>query len=560
MAFRVYFGIASLAILVLCVVNYWIELTPHGKAISGEYYDFRWPRRSKTPAKATQAAATPAKFVQIYNQQLGVADRCVICHLGMENPLMDGVPNPYKVHPGNLLASHPCQAVGCTICHQGQGLATTMDDAHGRVPHWDKPLLTGDFVQAACTKCHHEDEVPQAPGPFPRQAFAARAGLRRMPPHGRAHGGRKGRTRDWPSSAARSRGKWLNKWLINPKNYLPKGQMPQFHLRPQAANALAAYLATFQDKSIEAVPEPQGDHDAGAAIFRQSQCITCHVTREDAGGTPSAAPSVPTCGRWATRSTSVGWWPSSRTRTPFIRTPRCPASTSPTRRRRSGAVRHRRVGRLTTCWTRRRKSPSRRPIRKALIEQGKRSVRGARTVGVPRPDRGKEQAGRPRPDVRRQQGGARPGFRRCEGAAYASRFPVHETEVAQVAGQPLPPSAGRGSMPPLCGRTSSRRPLFSKSAAAARRTRPKNAWPGSLTGPRSRACWIAARYCPQVPTASKRPGWSGVLNEAGAADTAENARLPAERCRCRGPDHRLDEPERGAGRPGQLRSPQEDAR
>ena len=79
---------------------------------------------------------------------------------------------------------------------------------------------------------------------------------------------------------------WLNKWLINPKNYLPKGKMPQFDLRPQAANALAAYLMTFHDKTIDALPDRKGDHDAGATIFRQSQCITCHVTREDSQGNP----------------------------------------------------------------------------------------------------------------------------------------------------------------------------------------------------------------------------------------------------------------------------------
>ena len=162
MAFRVYFGIASLAILVLCLLNYWKELTPTWKDCQREYYTLL-AEKSKDPAKAAQIARTPAKFVQIYDQPLGVVDRCVICHLGMDNPSMDGAQNPHKVHPGNLLASHPYQTVGCTICHHGQGLATTLDDAHGQVTHWHRPLLTGHFVQATCTNCHHEDEIPQAP-------------------------------------------------------------------------------------------------------------------------------------------------------------------------------------------------------------------------------------------------------------------------------------------------------------------------------------------------------------------------------------------------------------
>ncbi|MGO9109657.1 MAG: c-type cytochrome [Thermoguttaceae bacterium] len=284
MAFRIYFGIASLVVMGLCAINYWIELTPEWAGYQRNYYNLL-AAKIEDPVKASRAAAAPARFMQIYNPRLGVVDRCVICHLGMENPLMDGAKNPFKIHPGNLLASHSPEAVGCTVCHQGQGLATTVADGHGNVPHWDKPLLTGHFVQAACTKCHHEDEVPQAP--------VLSRGKHLMHELGCVGCHRAGDGMDEEKVGLRlavvgskvSR-PWLNKWLLNPRDYLPKGKMPQFHLRPQAANALAAYLATFHDTSIDASPEPKGDHDAGAAIFRRLQCITCHVTREDARGNP----------------------------------------------------------------------------------------------------------------------------------------------------------------------------------------------------------------------------------------------------------------------------------
>jgi mono/diheme cytochrome c family protein len=284
MAFRIYFGIASLAILVLCVLNYWVELTPEWAGYQREYYELL-AAKIDDPAKAAQAAATPVKFVQIYNQQLAVADRCVICHLGMENPLMDGAKNPFKVHPGKLLASHPFQEVGCTICHQGQGLATNVADAHGDDPHWDKPLLTGHFVQAACTKCHHEDDIPEAPVLTRGKHLLHELGCVGCHRTGEGTDDEKVGPRLAVIGSKVSR-PWLNKWLINPKNDLPQGKMPQFQLRPRAANALAAYLATFRDKSIDASPDPEGDHDAGAAIFRRLQCITCHVTREDARGNP----------------------------------------------------------------------------------------------------------------------------------------------------------------------------------------------------------------------------------------------------------------------------------
>jgi mono/diheme cytochrome c family protein len=288
MAFRIFFGIASLAILVLCVINYAIELTPSWKEYQREYHGLL-AEKIKDPEKAAQAAETPAKFVQIYNQELGVVDRCVICHLGMENPLMDGANNPHKVHPGDLLASHPYQKIGCTICHEGQGLATTLEDVHGNVPHWDRPLLTGEFTQATCTKCHHEDEIPQAPELTRGKHLLHELGC--VGCH-RTHetSERDKSTEDEKvgprlavigSKVSRS---WLNKWLINPKDYLPKGKMPDYHLNSQEANALAAYLVTFKDKAIDDVPESKGDHDAGANIFRESQCIICHVTREDSQG------------------------------------------------------------------------------------------------------------------------------------------------------------------------------------------------------------------------------------------------------------------------------------
>ena len=83
--------------------------------------------------------------------------------MGIDNPAFQNAPQPLTTHPGDLLQHHSVDRFGCTICHQGQGRATDKDAAHGRVPFWDQPLLVGDLVQATCTKCHHEDDVPQAP-------------------------------------------------------------------------------------------------------------------------------------------------------------------------------------------------------------------------------------------------------------------------------------------------------------------------------------------------------------------------------------------------------------
>lgn len=284
MALRIYFCIASLMILVLCIANYWVELTPTWKDYQREYYT-QLAGRIEDRQKAAGVSSTPPKFAQIYNQELGVADRCVICHLGMDNSLMEGAPNPYKTHPGNLLASHPYQQLGCTICHHGQGLATTLDDAHGRVAHWDRPLLSGDFVQATCTKCHREDVVPDAPVLTRGKQLLGELGCVGCHRIGELPEQEKTGPRLAAIGSKVSR-KWLNKWLINPKDYLPEGKMPHFHLHRPAAIALAAYLMTFKEQAIDAIAEEEGDYDAGGNIYRRLQCIVCHTTREDRDGNP----------------------------------------------------------------------------------------------------------------------------------------------------------------------------------------------------------------------------------------------------------------------------------
>ncbi len=93
---------------------------------------------------------------QVELPQFNRADRCISCHLGLEDPRMGEVPQPHTMHPGNFLDDHPVQQYGCTICHGGQGGALTREDAFGRLPetHWPYPLLDQPYIQASCGKCH----------------------------------------------------------------------------------------------------------------------------------------------------------------------------------------------------------------------------------------------------------------------------------------------------------------------------------------------------------------------------------------------------------------------
>ncbi|MCH7993900.1 MAG: hypothetical protein IIB57_05585, partial [Planctomycetes bacterium] len=63
------------------------------------------------------AAAFPVEKKQLYLEELNRIDRCTTCHLGVENPAMDGVEEPLARHPGDLLTDHLPDRFGCTICH-----------------------------------------------------------------------------------------------------------------------------------------------------------------------------------------------------------------------------------------------------------------------------------------------------------------------------------------------------------------------------------------------------------------------------------------------------------
>ena len=106
-----------------------------------------------------------------------------------------GVPQPYATHPRLDLfvgstSPHPMQTFGCTICHQGQGSATSFmwsshspdtptqghewHDEHGWANnhHWIFPMLPNRFEESSCLKCHHQvvdlepsERFPEPPAP-----------------------------------------------------------------------------------------------------------------------------------------------------------------------------------------------------------------------------------------------------------------------------------------------------------------------------------------------------------------------------------------------------------
>jgi cytochrome c oxidase cbb3-type subunit III len=93
---------------------------------------------------------------QIWKPALGAVDRCTTCHVGMG--AAEPVPGDplFRAHPP---IPHDPVEYGCTVCHGGQGRATTRTSAHGFVAHWDDQLLDVAHQPAGCGTCHTEMPV-----------------------------------------------------------------------------------------------------------------------------------------------------------------------------------------------------------------------------------------------------------------------------------------------------------------------------------------------------------------------------------------------------------------
>jgi cytochrome c2 len=164
------FALCNFVLVLLLMWTVGVEYAPEWKKYQREYYRL-FAERVDDPELQKQIRATPLEIQQVWEAKLGIIDRCMTCHLGVNNPKMHDAPQPYTVHPD--FKQHRFQSIGCTVCHEGQGTATTthaahvMEDLEGRFGFydeqhsgWGRPLLPLEYVQASCNKCHNVMEAP----------------------------------------------------------------------------------------------------------------------------------------------------------------------------------------------------------------------------------------------------------------------------------------------------------------------------------------------------------------------------------------------------------------
>lgn len=224
-----------------------------------------------------------------FNQPVMRVDRCMSCHLGIDREGFEEAPQPFRTHPKReiLFANHPIEQFGCTPCHQGQGRALTVEDAHGHVPFWEHPMLLGEFIESSCIQCHiREKEIPLA-----LTVSSGKNLFRELGCHGcHVTEGFENLAPVGPplmNLGSKIKADWIVWWILNPKDYLPETKMPRFNLSVEEAKAIAAYLLSFPENETRSNIQHPARHERGRMVssiqltngkelFDSSGCITCH--------------------------------------------------------------------------------------------------------------------------------------------------------------------------------------------------------------------------------------------------------------------------------------------
>ncbi|GAB4364853.1 MAG: hypothetical protein Kow00128_06910 [Deltaproteobacteria bacterium] len=223
-----------------------------------------------------ELAAFPLGARQRWIADLSRVDRCETCHLGVEDSRFREARQPFRAHP--QADSHPFETFGCTVCHGGQGLATSVEDAHGPTGNWNRAIYHEAFLQSSCSLCHGEDLGEAAPVLARGRTIFYEYGCRGC--H-KVEG--KARKKVGPpirDIGGKVRSDWLFRWLRNPRGYLPKTRMPDFLLDDQQAADIALLLIMQRGASAETV---SGSAERGRQLFNESRCVTCHAV-EGKGG------------------------------------------------------------------------------------------------------------------------------------------------------------------------------------------------------------------------------------------------------------------------------------
>ena len=225
---------------------------------------------------------------QIWLPELGVVDRCSTCHVGLkEASLADVTTQPFRRHP---VIPHRLDQFGCVVCHRGQGQATTVEEAHRSTLAWEQPILPARYIEASCGQCHR-NALTGTPQLNLGRHLLTRYGCVHCHTIKLPDGSAMQPTDDPPSLehiADKTTREWIYAWLKDPQAYAVTATMPNFKLSDADARDISAFLVANstpipRDTAPVAPSKTPPDPTAGATLYGQSFCASCHAVQNAAG-------------------------------------------------------------------------------------------------------------------------------------------------------------------------------------------------------------------------------------------------------------------------------------
>ena len=231
---------------------------------------------------------------QIWNPDLQVVDRCTTCHVALtETTLGEVTEQPFSRHPA---MPHKVDQFGCTMCHRGQGPATTVQEAHMSTLAWEEPILPARYMESSCGQCHRGD-LQGTPQLNLGRKMLASSGCVHCHTIRRPDGTTFTATDDPPSLshiADKTTREWIYAWLKDPQAYASTAKMPNFKLSDVEARDISAFLIENSKSaaskavavSIETAKKVQQDptlQQKASSLYGESFCASCHAVQNAAG-------------------------------------------------------------------------------------------------------------------------------------------------------------------------------------------------------------------------------------------------------------------------------------
>lgn len=280
--FKIY---AAVAVLFLAVLAFIPPLSDHSREWKKYQRQFFKMEAQKTVdgQKKEKLENVSLEIKQIIVEDMNRVDRCTTCHMGISNPDYKDAVQPFRTHPN--YDQHPFDKFGCTICHAGQGRATTVNAAHGHVEFWEAPMLPIEYIQSSCGKCHFSQDIPGAPDLSEGIALFKKKRCIRCHKVGNK-GGNRGPDLTREGRFGHRDPDWLFKHFKDPKAVVPDSSMPNYHFTNKEAKAITMYMLSLTDEKITGYLSSKKiipDISTGKTLFMEKGCIGCHSIRGKGG-------------------------------------------------------------------------------------------------------------------------------------------------------------------------------------------------------------------------------------------------------------------------------------